>query len=405
MQLLKQSTAATTIVGPILDSAGAEYASAVIGDLSITKNGTTAAMAAAATLTIIANGYYTLVFTTGNTDTLGRLDVTCNKATYQMPPARFSVLPAAMFNSYHATSGGVLPNAAADAAGGLPISDAGGLDLDVKLANTNEVTVARMGALTDWIDGGRLDVILDGRAATGAQMDLVNAPNATAVTAIQSGLATAASLATLAAKFVGITLLADWLRRAFRKDSGTAGMATAETEINTGGTATFVGTTDNLEAIKDAGGAGLTEQNITDISAAVTGPLKGRTIVVQSPLDGLRVTLYTDADYTSATQRLLITNLTGAGWPNGTTYNALKLVVRCGNTKTAYGTGAWIVTSGAGAQVAFSIPSEDMAAMKAAMTEEHATIAAWAYITGDAKSRFPLLPDGKLNLVDVPWVD
>jgi hypothetical protein len=54
-----------------------------------------------------------------------------------------------------------LPNAAADAAGGLAISDAGGLDLDAKLANTNEVTAARMGALTDWINGGRLDAILD----------------------------------------------------------------------------------------------------------------------------------------------------------------------------------------------------------------------------------------------------
>ena len=54
-----------------------------------------------------------------------------------------------------------LPNAAADAAGGLPISDAGGLDLDAKLANTNEVTAARMGALTDWINGGRLDLLLD----------------------------------------------------------------------------------------------------------------------------------------------------------------------------------------------------------------------------------------------------
>ena len=54
-----------------------------------------------------------------------------------------------------------LPAGAADAAGGLPISDAGGLDLDAKLASTNEITVARMGALTDWIDGGRLDLILD----------------------------------------------------------------------------------------------------------------------------------------------------------------------------------------------------------------------------------------------------
>lgn len=54
-----------------------------------------------------------------------------------------------------------LPNAAADAAGGLPISDAGGLDLDTQLAATNEVTAVRMAALTDWINGGRLDLLLD----------------------------------------------------------------------------------------------------------------------------------------------------------------------------------------------------------------------------------------------------
>ena len=54
-----------------------------------------------------------------------------------------------------------LPNAAANAAGGLPISAAGALALDTQLANTNEVTAARMGALTDWINGGRLDLLLD----------------------------------------------------------------------------------------------------------------------------------------------------------------------------------------------------------------------------------------------------
>jgi len=67
-------------------------------------------------------------------------------------------------DAYSATrglTGTALPAAAADAAGGLPISDAGGLDLDSKLANTNEVTAARMGALTDWINGGRLDLIID----------------------------------------------------------------------------------------------------------------------------------------------------------------------------------------------------------------------------------------------------
>ena len=111
MQWLKQSTAFTSIVGPILDSTGVEYASAVIGDLSITKNGTTAAMASAATLTYISNGYYTLVGTTGNSDTAGRLDITCNKSTYQMPQKTFTVLVATVFDA--------LVTNATTAAGGL----------------------------------------------------------------------------------------------------------------------------------------------------------------------------------------------------------------------------------------------------------------------------------------------
>ena len=96
----KQSTAATLIVGPILDSTGAEYTSAVIGDLSISKNGgTLTALAATATLTHIANGQYTLVMTTGNLDTLGRAQITCNKSTYQMPEMRLMVVPAMVFDS------------------------------------------------------------------------------------------------------------------------------------------------------------------------------------------------------------------------------------------------------------------------------------------------------------------
>jgi hypothetical protein len=96
----KQSTAATLIVGPILDSAGAEYTSAVIGDLSLSKNGgTLTALASAATLTHIANGQYTLVMTTGNVDTLGRAQITCNKSTYQMPAVNLMVVPAMVFDS------------------------------------------------------------------------------------------------------------------------------------------------------------------------------------------------------------------------------------------------------------------------------------------------------------------
>ena len=49
----------------------------------------------------------------------------------------------------------------------------------------------------------------------------------------------------------------DWLRRVFRKDTGTSGMNVAEAEISIvgdGPAVTFLGTTDNLEAIYEASG-------------------------------------------------------------------------------------------------------------------------------------------------------
>lgn len=111
MQFLKQSTVASVVVGPVLDSTGAAYTSAVIGDFNITKNGTTAAMAATATATHDHNGIYIIALTTGNTDTLGRLDISCNKATYAMTVFRYIVLTSTTFDA-------IITNAA-NAAGGL----------------------------------------------------------------------------------------------------------------------------------------------------------------------------------------------------------------------------------------------------------------------------------------------
>ncbi len=51
-----------------------------------------------------------------------------------------------------------LPNAAADAAGGLTISDDGGVDMDL----IDGLTGVRLAVLTDWINGGRLDLLIDG---------------------------------------------------------------------------------------------------------------------------------------------------------------------------------------------------------------------------------------------------
>lgn len=54
-----------------------------------------------------------------------------------------------------------LPNAAADAGGGLPISDAGELDLDAMNTAAVRLTAARAQVLDDWINDGRLDILLD----------------------------------------------------------------------------------------------------------------------------------------------------------------------------------------------------------------------------------------------------
>ena len=111
MQLLKQGTAASILVGQVLDSSGAVYTGMAIGDFNITKNGAGAALAAAATATHDHNGHYAIALTTGNTDTPGRIAITCNKTGYVMPPHHFEVLTAKTFDA-------IVTNAA-DAAGGL----------------------------------------------------------------------------------------------------------------------------------------------------------------------------------------------------------------------------------------------------------------------------------------------
>lgn len=64
-----------------------------------------------------------------------------------------------------------LPNAAPDAAGGLVISDAGGLDIDAMNTAAVRLTAARAQAIDDLIDGGRLDLIFDAIAGDVVNLD------------------------------------------------------------------------------------------------------------------------------------------------------------------------------------------------------------------------------------------
>lgn len=98
MQALKQSTATTILVGPVLDSSGAAVTTAVLADFNITKNGTSATLTGA-TVTHSHNGHYTIALTTGNTDTLGRLTVSVNNTAMAMAPFRYTVLTATAFDT------------------------------------------------------------------------------------------------------------------------------------------------------------------------------------------------------------------------------------------------------------------------------------------------------------------
>lgn len=139
MHLLKQSTATTVLVGPVLDSTGAAYTGLAVTDLKFTKNGTVGAPNASATLTHDHNGHYLLALTTSDTDTLGRFCVSCNKATYAMSEMRYEVLTAATFDA-------IITNAAGTASG-LPILDVNALvDADAKRVGGTTQTGRDIGA-------------------------------------------------------------------------------------------------------------------------------------------------------------------------------------------------------------------------------------------------------------------
>jgi hypothetical protein len=100
MKGLKQSTVATVIVGPVLDSTGAAVTNAVVGDFRLAKNGTIATLSGA-TVTHDANGYYLIALTTGNTDTTGRLVLTSGNTAHSMASHHWSVLPASVFDAIY----------------------------------------------------------------------------------------------------------------------------------------------------------------------------------------------------------------------------------------------------------------------------------------------------------------
>jgi hypothetical protein len=154
MKLLKQSTASTVIVGPVLDANGAAVTTAVVGDFKLAKNGTTATLSGA-TVTHDANGYYTIALTTGNTDTVGRLVIYSGNTAHSMATHHWTVLLASVFdalqtNATNTTGGLATATAAISAFAGAISTYAGGAVASVTARVTanvdqwNGVTVTGM---------------------------------------------------------------------------------------------------------------------------------------------------------------------------------------------------------------------------------------------------------------------
>jgi len=156
MQLLKQSTASTVYVGPVLDSAGAAVTTAVVGDFRLIKNGTAATLSGA-TVTHDANGYYTVALTTSNTDTTGRLTLSVGNTAMSMSTHRYSVLLASVYDA--------LITNATNSTGGLPTAT-GAISAMSGAISTLTASGVRTELTTEL---GRIDATVSSRMATYTQ--------------------------------------------------------------------------------------------------------------------------------------------------------------------------------------------------------------------------------------------
>jgi hypothetical protein len=187
---LRANTAVDVLIGPFVDSTDGDTEETGLtlsqGDIKLSKNGQALAQKNDDTAASHdANGYYNCELDATDTNTEGNLVLIVHESGALSVRHEYNVLSEAAWDSkyspkddgfmdvniktvgrsdtqeteannleaacaaYSATrglAGTALPAAAADAAGGLPISDAGGLDMDAILADTNEVQGLAAGA-------------------------------------------------------------------------------------------------------------------------------------------------------------------------------------------------------------------------------------------------------------------
>lgn len=343
MILAKLSTALTVAFGPVLDSTGAEYTGAAVGDVKISKNnGTPAALNGSATLTHKEVGIYELVLTTSDISAVGHATITLSKTTYVAPPIRINILPAAIYDSViagTATANGVVLASAAyalgiDSAGKVATPDTQKVDLNT--IKTQTVTAAAGVTVPSSIASptnitAATGVVLSGVTHTGAVIPtvttLTNLPAittdwltgtgvaASAVTKVQAGLATptnitAASGVTLSS--AGVQAIWDALTSALTT-VGSIGKKLADWVIGTAQTG-------DSYALIGTAGAGLTAIGDTRL-ANLDATVSSRSTLTQTQVSGGAYSL-ASASFVCGDTRLANLNATVSSRLAGTSYTA-----------------------------------------------------------------------------------
>jgi hypothetical protein len=200
--IARQSTARTVIVGPVLDADGVAVTGGVVADFKISKNGAApAALNGSATLTHRHTGHYSLALTASDLDTVGQAEVVIDDTVNACAPKELTVIEEAIYDAYWVASAtGLMPAnvtqwlgsaAAAVTQSGVPevdITHIGGVALSTSTAQLGVNVVNAAG--TAWASGAITAASIASDAITAAKVA------ADVTTEFQSGLATAASIAT-----------------------------------------------------------------------------------------------------------------------------------------------------------------------------------------------------------------
>lgn len=176
--ILRQSTAVDVLIGPFLDDTdGSTAETAESPSVKLSKNGQTLAAKSDVTTPVHdADGYYNCELDATDTNTVGTLVLTVAASAEALPVRHeFQVVEEAVYDDLFAASAVGYPTAAEvvnewesqsqadptgfhvnvlEVNGTAQTANDNGADINAILVDTNELQ-------TDWVDSGRLDLILD----------------------------------------------------------------------------------------------------------------------------------------------------------------------------------------------------------------------------------------------------